>query len=59
MCRAHLSREYCIRSCANPVVSLDRDVTIGGDEPVTTTVQLAQALNQRRCKATARSRDQY
>jgi len=43
----------------DPVVSLDRDVTISGDQPVTTTVQLAQALKPAPLQATARSRDQY
>jgi plastocyanin len=43
----------------DPVASLDRDVTISGDEPVTTTVQLAQALKPAPLQATARSRDQY
>jgi plastocyanin len=41
------------------VASLDRDVTIMGDEPATTTVQLAQALKPAPLQATGRARDQY
>jgi plastocyanin len=43
----------------DPAGSLDRDVTVSGDEPVTTTVQLAQALKPAPLPATARPRDQY
>ena len=41
------------------VTSLDRDVSITGEEPATTTVQLAQALRPAPLQATARSRDEY
>jgi plastocyanin len=41
------------------VASLNRDVSITGDEPATTTVQLAQALQPAPLPATARSRDEY
>jgi plastocyanin len=43
----------------DPVASLDRDVTITGDEPASTTVQLAQALKPAPLQATSRARDQY
>jgi plastocyanin len=39
--------------------SLERDVTITGDESATATVQLAQALRPAPLPATARSRDAY
>ena len=39
--------------------SLERDVSITGDESATTTVQLAQALRPAPLQATARSKDEY
>jgi hypothetical protein len=39
--------------------SLDRDVSVTGDESKNVTVQLAQALRPAPLQATARTRDQY
>jgi plastocyanin len=42
-----------------PAASLDREVSVSGDDPTTTTVQLAQTLRPAPLQATARSKDQY
>src|ERR1700733_11229322 len=42
-----------------PPASLDREVSVSGDDPTTTTVQLTQALRPAPLQATARSKDQY
>jgi plastocyanin len=41
------------------VASLEREVTVGGDEPVTIEVQLAQPLHPAPLSTNLRSRDQY
>jgi plastocyanin len=42
-----------------PAVSLDREITVAGDEPATVAVQLAQALRPAPLQATGRSKDEY
>jgi plastocyanin len=42
-----------------PAASLDREVSVSGDDPTTITVQLAQALRPAPLQTTARTKDQY
>jgi hypothetical protein len=42
-----------------PAASLDREVSITGDEPAALTLQLAQALRPAPLQAGARAKDQY